>query len=63
MKTAWMRYAVTAGLAGAVVLIAVAACSAQVRKATDASIWVAQYCAPAAENSETHRIYCRDDRG
>jgi len=53
----------TAELAGAVALITVATCAAHVRTAADVGIRMAQFCAPSAENSETHRIYCRDDRG
>jgi hypothetical protein len=61
MKTVWIRCTVAAALAGMAALIAIAAGGAQSRTAAGASIRVAQYCAPATENAETHRIYCRTD--
>jgi hypothetical protein len=63
MTTSWTRCIATARFAGVAALIAVAAWSVPSEAAADPGIWVAQYCAPAAENSETHRVYCRDDRG
>jgi hypothetical protein len=55
-----MRYAATIGLAGALVLAAVVSAAVEVNAGARNGQLLAQYCAPQYDNSDLHRIYCRD---
>ena len=60
MKTIATRYAMIAGLAGALALTAVSSSFAQTRAGADGRATVSQYCAPLDEESpEARRFYCR----
>ena len=60
MKTIARPYAVTVGLAGALVLTGMNCSVAQTRAGADGRITVSQYCAPLDEESlDARRFYCR----
>jgi hypothetical protein len=58
-----LQYAMTAAVAGAIVLAAAASALGLVRLATDAAGATAQYCMPPDDSKDTHRIYCRHGYG
>jgi hypothetical protein len=55
-----MRYAATIGLAGALMLAAVISAAVEVNAGARDGQVLAQYCAPQHDNSDVHRVYCRD---
>ena len=60
MKTIATRYAMIAGLAGALALTAASYSFAQIRTGGDARTSVSQYCAPPdEEGADARRFYCR----
>lgn len=63
MKTSWTGCTARAGLAGVAALIAVMIGDAPARTVVKLSAGMAQYCAPAAENAETQRVFCRSEHG
>ena len=63
MKKTAKQYAAAAGLSGALALTAAICSFAQVQTPADMGNQVSQYCAPEEENSDTLKVYCRNEHG
>jgi hypothetical protein len=62
MRTTLLKYALGAGLGGALAFGA-AAGFGEVRTAPGTHSQVAQFCIPSLDNPDAHRFYCRNEDG
>ncbi len=58
-----LQYAVSAAAGGMLALAAVTGSIDQIQAAANAANQVAQYCAPAQDDSEAPKFYCRNEQG
>ena len=63
MKNATIRRALTRGVVSAVLFVAQTSAFTQVRPAAQESDHVAQFCAPAQQDADAPRFYCRNSDG
>ena len=61
MRTTMVQYAVRAAVGGMLALAAATGSLEQMQAGAHAANQLAQYCAPAREDSEAPRLYCRND--
>jgi hypothetical protein len=63
MRAIMLQYAVSAGVGGMLALAAATGSLEQLQAGVHAANQLTQYCAPAQEDSEAPKFYCRNDHG
>jgi hypothetical protein len=63
MRTTMLQYAVSATLSGMLALAAATGSLEQLQAGAHAANQLTQYCAPAQDDSEAPKIYCRNEQG